>query len=123
MCNSAYANGTTLIESQPFVLLLVGITNVTFNGFSPDNLALGLNRDLSALRPQSGFKHWIFQQVVSLVVTVHGWTEAHVGQRKGGVVSIWSCVGIPPDILVACHGCNGRQGAVEMEVHNVGMGP
>jgi len=83
MCNSTYANGTTLIESQPFVLLLVGVTNVTFDGFSPDNLALGLNRDLSALRPQSGFEHWIFQQVVSLAVTVHGRTEAHVGQRKG----------------------------------------
>ena len=26
---------------------------------------------------------WIFQQVASLAVTVHGQTEAHVGQRKG----------------------------------------
>ena len=91
MCNNNYFNGTTLIASQPFVLLLVGVTNVTFTGFSPDNLALGLNQDLSALRLQSGFEHWIFQQVASLAVTVHGRMEAHVGQRKG-MLCPYGCV-------------------------------
>jgi len=61
MRNNTYANDfctcTTLIENQPFVLLLVGVTNVISAGFSPDILALGWNWDLSALRPQSGFEH------------------------------------------------------------------
>ena len=57
---------------------------MAFTGFCPDNLALGWNWDISALRPQSGFEHCIFQEFgPSLVVFVHGRTEAHVGQSKG----------------------------------------
>lgn len=57
--------------------------NVTSPDFSPDTVALGRNRDLSALRPQSGFEHWIIQLPSFLTVRPHGRTEAHAGQRKG----------------------------------------
>jgi len=123
MCNSTYANGTTLIESQPFVLLLVGVTNVTFNGFSPDNLAPWFEPGLVSIEATIGVQ--ALDIPASCVFSSYcPWLDGGThGAEEGDVVSIWSHVGVPPDILVACHGCDGRRGAVEMEVHNVSMGP
>ena len=44
-------------QIQPFVLFFVGVMNVRFTGFSTDISALGLNQDLSVLRPQAEFEH------------------------------------------------------------------
>ena len=73
----------TLNWIQPLILFFVGVTNVKFAGFSIEIAPLSCNWDLSALRPQAGFEHWILQVFSSLVISPHGWTELQVGQRKG----------------------------------------